>query len=201
MWVQGKGPKPRGRISPRMEAKDEDGTEEAPSSARVLYVVRHGPSLERDPQRWPDDDLRPLSAAGIRATREVARGFSRIAPDVSVLLTSPAERAFRTACIVREGFATPPRLETWPELAPRSSPEPVLDRLQREIPPGDVPALVGHEPTLGLFLGLSLTGEAVAVARLRRAGAAKLAFDVGYAPGGARLEWLMARGQLITLGK
>ncbi len=196
-----KTPKAPGGISLRMAPKENDGPEDASPPARVLYVVRHGPALERDPLRWANDDLRPLSVAGIRATRDVARGFSRMAPDVTVLITSPAQRAFRTARLLREGFALPPRLETWPELAPGSSPGPILERVREASGPGDVPALVGHEPTLGLLLGLCLTGEAIAVARLRRAGGAKLTFDVGYAPGGARLEWLLSRSHLIILGK
>ena len=60
---------------------------------------------------------------------------------------------------------------------------------------------VGHEPTLGEAVALGLTGEAVTLVRLSRAGAAALEFSGAVVPGGATLGWLLTRKQLMALAK
>jgi phosphohistidine phosphatase SixA len=38
-----------------------------------LVVVRHAIDFERDPERWSDDGLRPLSPGGKRKFQQAAR--------------------------------------------------------------------------------------------------------------------------------
>jgi phosphohistidine phosphatase len=167
-------------------------------SAFDVVLVRHGPAEKRDPSRWPDDGIRPLSREGVRETRKAARGLARILDHPGPIVTSPAARAFRTAEIVQEAFDGAPQIQIWEELAPGAPPEGVLERLakRRFRQP---PLLVGHEPALGQLIGAALAAESVALVRLSRAGAARLCFPAATRPGAARLEWLLTREQLERL--
>ncbi|MCI4338376.1 MAG: histidine phosphatase family protein [Thermoplasmata archaeon] len=160
-----------------------------------VILVRHGPAEKRDPSRWPDDDHRPLSREGVRETRKAARGLARLLERPGPIVTSPAARAMHTAKIMRQAFEGLPQIHVWPELAPGTPPEGVLERLaqHRFRQP---PLLIGHEPALGQFIGAALAAESVSLVRLSRAGAARLSFPAETRPGAARLEWLLTREQL-----
>jgi len=166
-----------------------------------LYLVRHGPAEARDPVRWPSDDDRPLSAAGVGETRDAARGFAHLDPSVRRVVTSPAERARATAVLFQEAMEPRHPLETWEELAPDSPAEPVLRRAAHGGKKSDGALLVGHEPILSEVVGLALCGEAVSVVHFPRAGAARITFERDAAPGTGRLEWLLTRRQLAALGR
>ncbi len=62
-----------------------------------LYLVRHGIAYDPDPAQWPDDKDRPLTPEGEKRFRQVARGLRELVPSVSVVLSSPWARAWRTA--------------------------------------------------------------------------------------------------------
>jgi phosphohistidine phosphatase len=120
-----------------------------------IFVVRHAIAEDRDPERWPDDGLRPLTKAGEDRFRAAARGLARIVPSVDVVLSSPYVRAWRTAEILHEEAGWPPperceELEAWRE------PADALGLVHRD---GSV-AVVGHEPFLSglveLLLGVKL---------------------------------------------
>ena len=164
-----------------------------------LILFRHGPAAERDARRWPDDDVRPLTPEGVRATRRAARGLARIAGRVDRLYTSPALRAHRTAQLLASELddgTGPAELE---ELAPGGPAPLVLERIRRGHRVGARIVLVGHEPTLGELIGLALVGEAISVTRLAKAGAAAMEFPRAAVPGGGRLDWLLTRKQLVRL--
>ncbi|MCI4363493.1 MAG: histidine phosphatase family protein [Thermoplasmata archaeon] len=163
-----------------------------------VVLVRHGPAEKRDPSRWPDDESRPLSRAGVRETKKAARGLAKLLGHPGPIVTSPATRAFRTAEIMQEAFENAPQIQVWEELAPGAPPESVFERLsERRF--RQPPLLVGHEPALGQLIGSALAAESVALVRLSRAGAAKLCFPAATRPGAARLEWLLTREQLERL--
>lgn len=165
-----------------------------------LLVFRHGPAEERDPRRWPDDDLRPLTPEGARESRLAARGVRRAGFAAALLVTSPAERARATAEAAREAWGMRGPAEPWTELAPGQDAGPVLARVAREEAAAAL-AVVGHEPTLGELVGLAITGDAVATVRLGRAGAALVSFPRSVAPGAGELRWLLTRKQLARLGR
>ncbi|HEV2428364.1 MAG TPA: histidine phosphatase family protein [Thermoplasmata archaeon] len=164
-----------------------------------VYLVRHGPAATRDPARWPDDRRRPLTAAGAREAREAARGFATLAEGVDRIATSPYERTRATAEILRACLGGTGRPTAWEELSSGAPSPPILERLARRPSGAGAIVLVGHEPTLGEFLGCALTGEAVPIARLTKSGAASLSFPRRVAPGAGKLDWLLTRKQLIAL--
>jgi phosphohistidine phosphatase len=120
-----------------------------------VYVVRHAIAEDRDPERWPDDALRPLTPEGEDRFRVAARGLRTIVPAVDLVLASPYARAWRTAEILREEAGWPASkrselLEAW------RSPSDGLDLLHEN---ATSIALVGHEPYLSRFVSLLLTGD------------------------------------------
>jgi phosphohistidine phosphatase len=166
-----------------------------------LLIVRHGPSESRDPVRWPSDDHRPLSREGRRETREAAAGIASLEREVRAVVTSPAIRARATAEIVRDRLGIRSKLTSWGELAPGTPAVRALDRLAGEAGARLTLVLVGHEPQLGELVGLALTGEAVSVTRLGRAGVAAVAFPKAVRPGAGVLEWRLDRKALARLGR
>jgi phosphohistidine phosphatase len=166
----------------------------------TVVLLRHGPAEERDPTRWPDDRERPLSSKGRAQTQKAAAGLVELLERVDRLASGPAVRSQRTAELLGRALRPPRRVELWPELdldgpAPR-----ILARLRRELRVRQTAVLVGHDPVLAELVGLALTGEGAAVARLTKAGAAAIEFPASVGPGSGRLLWLLTRKQLAGLG-
>jgi phosphohistidine phosphatase len=164
-----------------------------------VILVRHGPAEDRDPSRWPDDRQRPLSAKGLEQTRRVAGSLAGLLDGVACLASGPALRSERTAELVGRALRPPRRVALWPELDLGRPALPILARVRRELSVHKTAVLVGHDPTLAELVGLALTGEGAAVARLTKAGAAALEFPASVRPGSGRLLWLLTRKQLAGL--
>jgi len=173
-------------------------SESEPARSPRVVVVRHGPAEVRDPRRWADDALRPLTRKGVAQTRRVAAGLARMVGPVACLASSPAARARRTAEILYDALERSTRPTFWPELDIGGLAGPIFPRLRAAARPDATVVLVGHEPTLAEFVGLALTGDGVPIVRLTKGGAACLEFPRSVRPGAARLRWLLTRKQLAT---
>lgn len=155
-----------------------------------LYLVRHAIAFKRDPDRWPDDSRRPLTPRGEAYFRSAASGLGRMAPRVEVLLSSPFERAWRTAEILAEVSSWPAPL-VFPALEPDVSPHKAAIALETYAGAGSV-VLVGHRPGLHELASYLLTGDAGrADIRVKKGGAVYLAFDGAPEPGTGALRWLL----------
>lgn len=111
---------------------------------RELYLIRHGLAAQRG--TYANDDERPLTEAGQKRTRQVAKRLKKLGLQFDYLLSSPLVRAQQTAEILKaEGLAQAITITT--TLAPGGN----LITWAAEY--GDRPwqrlALVGHEPDLG----------------------------------------------------
>jgi phosphohistidine phosphatase len=159
-----------------------------------VVLFRHGPAGKRDPERWPDDALRPLTSRGIGRTRDAAAGVVRLERGLSRILTSPLQRAAETAEILAEVCEAKVPIETFEALAAGRSFRAILQRLAA-IPAEETVALVGHEPDLGKLAGVLLIGAPAALP-LKKAGACAVAFEGPVAPGDGRLEWFLPPGAL-----
>ena len=111
--------------------------------------MRHG---EAEPLRGSDAD-RALVAAGVADAATVAREIAERLGPVALVAASPYVRAQQTAGIVCDRLS-PPRIETWPELVPSTTVEPVIESLKAE---HDV-LLVTHQPLIS-YLFEWLTGQ------------------------------------------
>jgi phosphohistidine phosphatase SixA len=134
-----------------------------------LYLVRHGIAGDADPNQWPDDRDRPLTARGEKRFARAACGLRVVAAPVEVMLASPLARAWRTAELLAEhaGWPAPTACEA---LAAGADPAALLGALEpyREAPRL---ALVGHEPSLHEVTSYLLTGDPAGVAVEFRKGA------------------------------
>lgn len=119
-----------------------------------LYLVRHAIAADRDPGRWPDDGLRPLTPEGEKAFRRAARGLKRLVPSVEIVLASPFVRAWRTAEILTEEAGWPEPVRSEAMEAGRSAAD-ALEALRPHAQAESV-AVVGHEPNLSELASLLL---------------------------------------------
>jgi phosphohistidine phosphatase len=155
-----------------------------------LCLIRHAAAFERDPDRWPDDSRRPLTPEGEEAFRVAARGLALLVPRVDVILSSPYERAWRTAQILSE-------LDSWPDPEPSPVLEPTLppEKAVQELlssTDAEYIAVVGHRPGLHELAAYLLTGrgDGMEIA-LKKGGVVCLRFDDAPAPGAGELRWLL----------
>jgi len=152
-----------------------------------LVLFRHGPAETRDPARWPDDSVRPLTSDGVERTRDAARGVARMEPRIVRVFSSPAVRALDTARILSTALDLGPEPELLPSLAPEWAWRTTLERLASEAADAVV-ALVGHEPGLGLLAGGLLRAAGDGALVLKKAGACSITCEVPE-PGRGRLRW------------
>ncbi len=161
-----------------------------------LYIVRHAAAYGRDPDRWPDDSRRPLTPEGEEEFRLAARGLARIASRADAILSSPYQRAWRTAEILSE-------LDSWP--APEPSPvlEPTLPPEKAALALKDYAGsvvVVGHRPGLHELAAYLLTGQSDGMEiGLEKGGVACIRFDGAPAPAAGELRWLLTPEALRSL--
>jgi phosphohistidine phosphatase len=153
-----------------------------------IYLVRHAAAFKRDPDRWPDDSQRLLTPEGEEEFRLAARGLARVVPRMDAILSSPYERAWRTAEILSE-------LDSWPAPEPVAVLEPTLPpekaALALEDYAGTV-AVVGHRPGLHELAAYLLTGDCDGMeVRIKKGGVACIRFDGVVEPGAGKLRWLL----------
>ncbi len=160
-----------------------------------LILVRHAIAFERDPERWPDDGERPLTAAGRRRFREAARGLARVVAKPDQVFTSPLLRARQTARLL-EKFADWPKAQELAALAENVKWRDLRGWIGDE---GRI-AIVGHEPhlsTLGTELLAPESKESVI--ELKKGAAAR--FEVATSGTGALLLGLWAPRVLRSAGR
>jgi phosphohistidine phosphatase len=166
-----------------------------------LLLVRHGLAGKPDPEAWPDDDRRPLTAKGRKAFKAAAEGLRAQGPEPALILTSPAMRTRETAELLAKAFGLKGRaVRPWEALHHARAPESALAALARQkLPPAA--ALVGHEPWLGAFLSLLLAGETGLGLEFAKGGAARVEIPGGgtRARGRGRLIWLLTQDQLAAM--
>jgi phosphohistidine phosphatase len=162
-----------------------------------LYLVRHAIAEARDPARWPDDSVRPLTEDGISLFRKAARGLVRAGAEVEVAFTSPYVRAWQTAEILTHEAG-------WPQarkeraLEPGTSPSVAIELVRSHREPSV--ALVGHQPDLSELASLLLTGGREARLELKKGGVIWLRFEGDPAPGTAFLRGSLSPKVLRRLG-
>jgi phosphohistidine phosphatase len=133
-----------------------------------LYLVRHG--LAGQAQASRDDRLRPLTRAGVRRTRAVAKRLLALGLRLDGLLSSPLVRARQTADVLH-AVGVAPRPKESALLAPGGDFEEFLTWLARWRRRGHARlGLVGHLPDLGTWAGRFLSGEGRPRLVLKKAG-------------------------------
>ena len=72
-----------------------------------VILIRHAKAGNRDPNSWPDDDDRPLTAEGQAEHRAVMRAAKKMGVKFDFLVTSPLKRARESADIVSNVYRWP----------------------------------------------------------------------------------------------
>lgn len=171
-----------------------------------ILIVRHAPAGKPDPEAWPDDRLRPLTAEGRKAFVAAARGLARFAPLPAAILSSPALRALETARILSRAFDLPRKdIVLSDALLPESPARSALAALRRLLSTsasadGLVVAVVGHEPHLGRLASLLVSGATDASLPLSKGGAC-LVKAASASAGAGSLAWMLSRDHLRTLSR
>ena len=164
-----------------------------------VYLVRHASAHERSRARWPNDALRPLTAAGKQRFRKAARGLAGLLPKSALLLTSPFVRARDTALILASVAKLRSPVEA-PELASGKPAREAFELLRSRKKAAIV--LVGHEPNLSIFLSAALAGDGASLKiAFKKGGAACLEFARGIQPGEATLKWFLPPRALRALAR
>ena len=164
-----------------------------------LYLLRHGLAVPRDTRDYPRDADRPLTPAGIKKTRQIAKGMKKLGLTWDRILSSPYLRTKQTAEIVASIY--------------KKTPVAIIPALMPEAKPGALGALlhtkkskrlllVGHEPFLSQFISLLLTGREQAVSlALKKGGLCVLTTKPLRSSSRAELQGLLTPRQLCRLGK
>lgn len=168
-------------------------------------MVRHARAADRDPRRFPDDTLRPLTKPGAREFARLARRLGRSTVPPQAVLSSRWARAWDTARILRDeaGWPRADRAE-----ALEADDSDAVSRIAREISARgalESLALVGHEPVLSALVAW-LIGSDMPVVAMRKGAVAMLdigsprQLGAGGATGTARLEALIHPAMLARRG-
>lgn len=165
-----------------------------------VLLVRHAKAEEREifALSGEEDALRPLTKAGAKEMRKVAKALHRLVPQVDVFASSPLLRAAQTADILATRYAG--KVVQLPQLSPGHEPAQVLTWLRSQ---GDQQcvALVGHEPDLGMLASWLLAGSKQGFMPLKKAAACLLRFGGGIKDGKAELVWSLPPGLLRELAE
>ena len=157
-----------------------------------LYFLRHGRSVPRS--EWKgDDESRPLTEAGVSAMAHAAWTLARLGVKPDLLITSPLERAQRTAEIVAPVLGLEGRLTTERCLGKGFGMK-QLRRLMRQHSDAGAIMLVGHAPAFTTIIH-KLTGGHVA---LSKGGIARVHLAARKS-GSAELVWLLQADELVSL--
>lgn len=171
-----------------------------------LLVVRHAIAMEReefelearkrakekgvDPELLANDELRPLTADGVRKMRKNVLGLVRLVEEPGLLVSSPLVRAIQTAEILQASWTHLEALSIG-ELKPESAPAEFSRWLaEQTLEPDATVVIVGHEPHLSSLVSWFLGGTSRPLIELKKGGACLVDFKAGVDKGRGRLAWL-----------
>ena len=153
-------------------------------------VLRHAKS-DRDGFAGPDHD-RPLNARGRRNAPLMGRFLRKISLIPDQVICSPAKRTRQTSSLLLEKCGYAGQVDHCDEIYEGDAHD-LHDLILRQAS-GDRVLLVGHNPTLEEFLGLSL-GQGEYGIRLPTAALACLQFDIpdwaDLDSGTGQLQWMV----------
>lgn len=159
----------------------------------ILYMVRHGPAVNRANPEAPNDPERPLTSKGMQKTRAAMRGLRQMGAEPDAMLTSPYLRAAQTAEIACEIFGfSRDKLRRSDTLLPSGDPAALFREISR-IHARELMCF-GHAPQMDLALAHALGLDEPAT-ELKKAGVGCLEITK-FSPLRAKLLWLATPGML-----
>lgn len=165
-----------------------------------LYLLRHGRAMERDPKRFPDDDLRPLTLQGEDRVRRCCESFRTLELWFDVILSSPVLRARQTAETVAAELGLQRKLQFVEALRPDCNREEIISAINSLTPRRSEVLIVGHQPALSQLLSILISGSADAAIELKKNSLAKIKLTGRLRSGRCgELNWLLSPRQLSSI--
>lgn len=162
-----------------------------------LYLLRHAIAVERGTEGYEDDSMRPLTGKGEKKMRRIALGMKSLELAFDVILSSPYERAKRTADIVAEEFGM--KVLFSDHLASGGDAKALIDTINRDHAGVESILLVGHEPDLSSLASRLLAGDDHLAVTMKKGGLCKLSVETLRPGRCASLEFLLAPAQLTRI--
>ena len=156
-----------------------------------IFILRHGIAVDRGTKGFQNDSERPLTAKGKRQLRKSAAAMKRMKLRFDLILSSPYERAKRTAEIVAEELKLKKRLKLSDALKSDSSPETMISQIANLKPMPKNLLLVGHEPYLSHLISRLVSGNGNMAMDFKKGGLCKLEVENLRDGTGAQLAWLL----------
>ncbi len=160
-----------------------------------LYLLRHAEAAARNPKRYPDDSLRPLTEKGYKQLEQVSRFLSRQRLTVDLIFSSPFLRTLETAQFIRKSLELKKdKLIVSENLAPLGNRQELITEIKARQSLQNI-LLVYHEPDLSLLISLLVTGDPYLFScRMKKASLCCLSVDNLLPEKCATLEWLWHPG-------
>lgn len=156
-----------------------------------LYILRHGDAETSDPEKQPDDALRPLVKRGEKKSANIAGYLKKHKTKIDLILTSPAMRSLDAAKIIRKGLKLKKeQLVKLDALLPEGDNAALVAEIKEKYPVDRV-LIVGHNPNMAALISQLVTGTPNLPIRLRKGGLCKLSIDELEYGKCAILEWLV----------
>ena len=112
-----------------------------------MFILRHGEAGKKLPA-GTSDFRRPLTFAGKKEVKDIAKSLKDIRVKLNLIITSPLKRTYQTASIVAMVFKMKSNIETWDELKPESNSKDLYPKLYQKFKQNSSILIVGHEPYL-----------------------------------------------------
>lgn len=165
-----------------------------------VILIRHAKAGSADPNTWPDDRQRPLTAEGVSEQRSAARAMKKLGVTFEFLVTSPLVRAVQTAEVVAEVYRWKEPPQVAEELGPSCTAAGIA-KLLAKFPPDATVALVGHEPSFSRVAAGFIGKSGDAAIDLKKSGVIALAFNGHAEVGRGTLLFHLKPGHLRKIGR
>ena len=159
----------------------------------IVYFLRHASAgqSKNDPAK---DEKRALDKEGIEQCGYVGRALAALGVHVDVMISSPLKRATQTASLVGNEMDHEGKLEIDRALLPEAAFAAFRDLLNRHAKQEAI-MVVGHNPSMGEFLGKLIGDGAEASVDLKKGAVAKVEVDRKM----ASLHWCLTPKVVRTL--
>ena len=164
-----------------------------------IFVLRHGIAVEREEWDPHNDAARPLTPEGEMQLRTSCAAIRRLGLKFDLVLSSPYERAKRTAIIVAEELGLKKQLRFSDELRSEGNPKKLIREVTQLKPLPAALLLVGHEPYLSELIAVLLTGKARMAMDFKKGGLCKLKTDDLQYDRCASLSWVLTPKQMALM--
>ncbi len=164
-----------------------------------IFLIRHGVAAKRNSEKFPDDDARPLTRLGEKQFLEAVEGYSRLNFLPEIVISSPVLRAAATAGHLITGLKLQKRALILDSAFDYNASHSHALRRLSEISAGKTEvAIVGHEPWLGEFVSLLLTGTVGKNFPLDKGGGCLISWK---GAGTGKVKWFLTQKQAMMLSE